>query len=486
MPRFIAAAIGLIACAALALAAGAAELMEFKPSDFRSLNGKSTQAETATLVVPERHGAPTERTLSLPVLRFRAKSPSKLAPIIYLAGGPGGSGLYTARSSRFVLFQDLAEVTDVVTFDQRGTGGASPKLHCTETIKLPLDRPGNEQEELAAQLEPCRRCAEKLRAAGHDLAAYNTVESAHDIERLRIALGVEKISLWGTSYGTHLSLAYARLYPARVERLVLVGVEGPDHTYKLPSDQDQQLARIADWVRGDSLVAAAIPDFVALVRDVLARVEREPVVIDFKPFGSQKTQLLAISKWDLQVIAANGIGRTRTARKLPALFYAMSQGNFSAAAPLVSSRRTLAVGPPMSYLMDGASGATPERLARIHREAADAILGDAINFPFPAIDAAWQPQDLGDTFRGPLVSDVPALLVSGSLDGRTPPTNAAEILQGFRQGSHVIVEGVGHDEDLFSQSPELRRRIVEFVAGKPVATDPIRVEPPQLDWPGRK
>ncbi len=78
------------------------------------------------------------------------------------------------------------------------------------------------------------------------------------------------------------------------------------------------------------------------------------------------------------------------------------------------------------------------------------------------------------------------MFVSGSLDGRTPPTNAAEILRGFRLGSQVIVEGAGHDEDLFSQSPELRRRIVEFIAGKTISTDTIRVEPPPLDWPGRQ
>ena len=190
-------------------------------------------------------------------------------------------------------------------------------------------------------VEQCRKCAARLRAEGHDLAAYNTVESAHDIERLRIALGVEKISLWGTSYGTHLSLAYARLYPTRVERLVLAGVEGPDHTYKLPSDQDQQLERIAEWVRSDPVVGAAIPDFVALVRDVLARVEREPVVVEFTPFGSEKKQKVAIGKWDLQQIVANGSGRTRRGASCRRCSTRCRRAIFRACVPLVRSRRTM-------------------------------------------------------------------------------------------------------------------------------------------------
>jgi pimeloyl-ACP methyl ester carboxylesterase len=325
-----------------------------------------------------------------------------------------------------------------------------------------------------------------LKSEGHDLAAYTTVQSAHDIDRLRAALGVEKITLWGTSYGTHLSLAYARLYPDRLERLVLAGVEGPDHTYKLPSDQQKQLARLAAWVQSDPEVGRAIPDFVALVRDVLDRVEREPAVVEFTPFGTNQKKKLVVGKWDLQLLTANGIGRTRTARKLPALYYAMSQGDFSGVAPLVTNLRTETVGLPMTYLMDGASGATPQRLARIRREAAECLLGDAVNFPFPGINAAWQPPDLGDEFRGPLHCDAPALLVSGSLDGRTPPSNAEEMLPGFPQGLHLIVNGAGHDEDLFSHSPELRKRIVAFVDGQSISTSAIDVELPRLEWPGRK
>jgi pimeloyl-ACP methyl ester carboxylesterase len=147
--------------------------------------------------------------------------------------------------------------------------------------------------------------------------------------------------------------------------------------------------------------------------------------------------------------------------------------------------RTGFVGLPMSFLMDCASGATVERLTRIDRESAQCLLGNAINFPFPAINAAWNAPDLGDEFRGPLRSDVPALLISGSLDGRTPPSNAEEILKGLPHGLHLIIEGAGHHEDLFSDSEEMRDRIVAFVNGESISTEPIAVELPRLEWLGR-
>ena len=479
--------LGLVMSMPLALADDVtAEKVAFEKFAFKRFGKPAVEAERATLIVPERHDVGAGRTIRLPVLRFPSRAAQPKAPVVYLAGGPGGSGLLTARSERFVLFDALREMADVVTYDQRGTGAAEPRPTCRGRIELPLDRPGDERAALEAIVGRCRQCAQGLRDLGHDLAAYTTVQSAHDLDRLRVALGAEKISLWGTSYGTHLALAYTRLYPTRVERLLLFGIEGPDHTLKLPSDQQKQLEKLAAWVADDPEVSRAIPDFVQLVRETLERLEREPVVVEFTPFGTKTTEKIAIGKWDLQILSANATGRTHTARKLPALYYAMSQGDFSAVARPVREMRKRSLPSPMSFVMDAASGATPQRLARIQREARECLLGDAVNFPFPEAGAAWNAPDLGEEFRGPLRSDVPALFVSGSLDGRTPPSNAEEVLQGFPNGRHLIIQNAGHQEDLFSKSAEMRRRVVAFVDGRSISTEPITLARPQLTWPGRK
>jgi len=479
--------IGLAAATPIARAEDApAGTVEFEKFEFRPFVGEPVQAQRAMVTVPERHGVEGGRTITLPVVRIPSRAKEPKAPVVYLAGGPGGSGYATALTPRFVLFRALTKVADVIIYDQRGTGRARPKLTCRARLELPLDRPGDERTVLDALAEHCRQCAQKLRAADHDLETYTTAQSAHDLERLRVALGTDKLTLWGTSYGTHLALAYTRLYPTRVERLVLVGVEGPDHTLKLPSDQQKQLEKLAAWVQEDPDVSRAIPDFVALVRETLERVEHEPVTVEFEPRrGSEKIKIV-IGKWDLQLLTANAIGRTRSARGLPALYYAMSQGDFSAVAPQVYKIRRFRLMPPMSFLMDGASGATPARLARIEREAGECLLGNAVNFPFPGINAAWNAPDLGDAFRAPLHSDVPALLISGTLDGRTPPSNAEEVLKGFPNGRHLLIEGTGHDEELFSSTDEMRRRVVAFVAGESISTEPIRAQRPQLEWPDRE
>jgi pimeloyl-ACP methyl ester carboxylesterase len=86
--------------------------------------------------------------------------------------------------------------------------------------------------------------AADFRARGIRLEAYNTRESADDVDAVRRAFGYKAITVWGRSYGSHLALAVLRQHPDAVERLILVGPEGPDHTWKLPSHVDAVLRRL--------------------------------------------------------------------------------------------------------------------------------------------------------------------------------------------------------------------------------------------------
>ena len=99
----------------------------------------------------------------------------------------------------------------------------------------------------------------------------------------------------------------------------------------------------------------------------------------------------------------------------------------------------------MMLAMDSASGATPARLAAIESQRKDALLDDVFNLPFPFIGEELGIDDLGDAFRAPLSSDVPTLLCSGTLDGRTPIANAVAVKEGLGNARHLVVEGASHE-----------------------------------------
>jgi pimeloyl-ACP methyl ester carboxylesterase len=210
---------------------------KFQPYEFKANDGTVVQAELGEFEVPENRTKPESRKIAIRFVRFKSTSPKPGSPIVYLAGGPGGSGIGAAMSTRFPLFMALREFGDVIAYDQRGINLSGPKMLCTEEYLVDPAKPLERTSYGAALTDAMRRCGNRLTSEGVDLTGYNTVESAADLNDLRLALGAKKLALWGISYGTHLSIAALRYHPDAIDRVILAGIEGPDDTYKLPSDQ---------------------------------------------------------------------------------------------------------------------------------------------------------------------------------------------------------------------------------------------------------
>jgi pimeloyl-ACP methyl ester carboxylesterase len=129
--------------------------------------------------------------------------------VLALAGGPGQP---TLPLSTFIA-QAIAPALgthDLLLFDQRGTGASNP-LTCPALEDFPVGSISHVYEQCALQIGLAR-------------GAYTTQESVQDIEALRQATGYEKLVLYGTSYGTKVALDYAEQYPQNVEALVLDSV----------------------------------------------------------------------------------------------------------------------------------------------------------------------------------------------------------------------------------------------------------------------
>ena len=194
--------VALAALLALPNAAGAA-LRWGSCVDFRGVR-------CATLSVPLDRAGVDPGTIDLRIGRAgKLKAPT----LMYLSGGPGGAGL----SEMLSVVSTLPELEDrfqLIGYDQRGTG-RSGLLRCPELEKDPHLRSTSAGEKCAARLGAARK-------------HYTTADSVEDMEAIRTQLGVEKLTLFGISYGTELAIQYARTYPQHVERLILDSVVDPD------------------------------------------------------------------------------------------------------------------------------------------------------------------------------------------------------------------------------------------------------------------
>src|SRR5215216_1000734 len=220
-------AISLLTTAITIHAQPKAGALKIKPYTFENGKGEKVASEFGTLLVPENRSDPQSNLIELAFVRFKSTAKTPGPPIVYLAGGPGGSGIGTARGSRFPLFMALREIGDVIAFDQRGTGFSKPNLTCLNRLALPLDVAPTREAAIKELRENASDCAFYWHNVQRvDLTGYNTNESADDLEDLRKALGVEQISLWSISYGTHLAFATIRRHPQSIHRVPVLFISG--------------------------------------------------------------------------------------------------------------------------------------------------------------------------------------------------------------------------------------------------------------------
>jgi pimeloyl-ACP methyl ester carboxylesterase len=184
-----------------------------------------TGVECATLSVALDDAAP-ERRVDLAVVRVPARDPGeRIGTLVVNPGGPGVPAVAFLRGAAASFPRAIRNRFDLVAFDPRGVGDSEP-IECSDGLDPLFDQtfqPADEQERASlvdAATMVARQCATR---AGDLLAHVSTADAVRDLEQLRIALGEDRLSFVGYSYGTFLGAGYADAHPDRVRAFVLDG-----------------------------------------------------------------------------------------------------------------------------------------------------------------------------------------------------------------------------------------------------------------------
>jgi pimeloyl-ACP methyl ester carboxylesterase len=461
----------IASAAALVAAVGSASALETHAC------AEVTGFRCGTVTVPLDRTGIVPGTVDLAVA---VEAPRKGASgfLLALAGGPGQPSVPFAESFRTSLAPALAH-RRLLVLDQRGTG-ASGALRCPALQAL-----GTLDEVNTRIVE---RCALSL---GPRRQFYSTTDAVLDIDAVRAAIGAPKLELMGVSYGTFVAVQYARRFPAATDGLILDSAIGADGFDPYFLDTFERLPRVVAEQCAARRCRAATTDPLGDLGRLTRSLATAPLRGKVPDALGAEHATAVHDESELLMMVMSGDLNPFLQAALPGAIAAATRGD---AAPLLRLRR-YAQGPPtpVSDLSAALNVATtcadvrlpytlqmpyPERWTR-WRHGLDGV-PDSAFAPFSraavtttsvAHDCLRWPQ--GDAPAAPSADplpDVPALLLSGRLDTRTPVENSRELLPLLPHGQLLAVTGTGHDvldSDITGCAARALRR---FADGRAIGT----------------
>lgn len=434
--------------------------LTLKKDKFETANAsRSFDCETGYLSVPLNRSDALAKTVDLKVVRFKTDQPKRCAPFLYLAGGPGQSSFDDLHKDP-TLLQTMLSLSDVIAFDQRGTGGSRPLMRFPNSVSLSIETGFSREEFISVFKQTALEANNYWGEQGIHLYDFNTLESVADIDEICSAFSLEQMTLFGASYGSHLGLASMKFLPERVERAILGLVEGLNDTYKLPSVVDRFFRNVSSEIDAVSATDPARLSFYQSMIEVHEALAAKPVELNF---GGRKYRL---TKFMAQLAAGEALGNVKVLRQLPGIYKEATKGDFKKLCRLLKFfKEEVGSMNAMFLAMDAASSATPDRVTRIETERRECILDDSYNLPIPFIEAEIGARDLGDAFRTPFSSKIPTLMLSGEMDGRTPQRNAVRASLKFETAHQILLRSQGHR---IPASAGYFSAIEAFIAGNPI------------------
>lgn len=423
------------------------------------------------LVVPEDHTSLDSPEIEIAVVILEAfNDDPRPDAIIYLEGGPGGSGIYTIDSW---LDHPLRQDRDIVLFDQRGTGFSYPFLGCWEVFdaELEIEDSGLDVEDAyELQAQALAACRERLEEEGVNLSNYNSVQSAADVDALRAVLGYDSVNLIGVSYGTRLALAVMHYYPDAVRSVIIDSVYPPQ-----VNAYEEQATNIADSIvallqacEDDMDCAVSYPDLEQVFYDLIDALNENPASFEVEDADGAIYDELIYGD-DLVSNLANYLYSHNIIPYLPRMIYEVSEGNYETLAALVSGTIGAAEESDSPFidwkLYDEYSDLSDSNGLFYSVECAEEIPFNSIDISYTSIEPypdqlenaligdaeqlyddceVWDVQAADLMESEAVVSDIPTLLLVGQFDPVTPPAwgfGAAEFLS---NGYAYEFPGLGH------------------------------------------
>jgi pimeloyl-ACP methyl ester carboxylesterase len=446
-------------------------------------------ARCGYLAVPENRSRPTGRTIRLAVAIVPSVSRPAPDPVVYVSGGPG---VGTIGSAPGIIDAGFNRHRELILMDQRGVIFSRPQLFCPESARFVARRVGLVYDAASTgrrQAAATAACHRRLMAKGIDLSAYNTTENAADFADLRKALGIAEWNVYGVSYGTDLALTLMREHPEGIRSATLDSVVPP---HSVSPGGFWENAREGF----DNLFAACVsqprchkrhPELRRTFARLVRSLESRPLTTRVRPAaGGPPVKVVldggALVNWLVDMALFPPMYP-----KVPNWIDQLAAGrprNIAASWASVSKLPTngLQYGVECSeWLPFVPRSDLLQRGRRAFPGYPDSVLAQPPQIPFAFNDCGiWDVLKAPAAQRAITRSSIPTLLLSGTFDAVTPPSQARIAARTLPNSTVVAISGVGHDT--VDKSPCAQHVFASFLAAPsaPNTGCVARLSPPTL------
>jgi pimeloyl-ACP methyl ester carboxylesterase len=411
--------------------------------------------------VYEDRAAKTGRTITLNILIVPALTAAPAPdPVFFLAGGPGQGAARIARAGEDPLMRELRRERDLVFIDQRGTGD-SKRLGCTDPADRALLQNYFREVFPFETISACRQTLER----NADLKFYSTPMAMADMEKVRVALGYDKINLYGVSYGTLSAMEYLRRYSNHVRTAMLAGVATPAAKLPLQFAKGAQHAmdKLIEDCAADESCRSAFPGLKDTFASLLNAFAEGPARFALTRQLPKTKQPVSMSRGVFAERLRLMLYDHSSASLVPFLIHRAAQGDWLpfgqvAVRPTFAPAYTLALGTYLTITCSESVAFTGAE--EISEQTAGTFLGDYRIRRHQLACAEWPRDDIPSDYFVPVKSDVPVLMLSGDLDPATPMEFGKAAVAHLTNGRQVLLRNTPHSYT----SACARALTVEFIA----------------------
>ena len=431
------------------------------------------------LTVAENRSVTNGKTIRLPITILKSENPKPQPdPVLRTSGGPGASSLRMIGGRRFAPW---LKDRDMIVFEQRGTKYAQPALECPEVNEANINSAKNQFDVKTArenEVRAAKVCFDRLQKQGIDLSAYNSAESAADIEDLRRVLKLEKINLYGLSYSVRLMLNAMRDYPNGVRSAVLESPLLPEINYDEVGVDIivGSLNVLFKNCKADADCAAAFPNLKNEFYETVAKLNKEPLRVNLKDEKTGKTNEIKLNgddfaTWIIDYLLSNEASAIADA---PLAIHYAFEGKYIEQFKRYANDKTGASSYSLGMRYSVWCG---EEIPFENRRKITAQSFKYSNLKgyevmaLPDICGVWKVKKAKPIENKAVKSDIPTLVLTGEYDAYTPPVWGELAAKNLTNSFLFNTPWVGHGPAF--NTPCLREMITDFFNDPKIAPNAV-------------